>query len=145
MEVAVCGLDIGAKEDYVYKSKQVFAIPALVSVTRSIDYSTLVDEKFSGNEQRRLQWKTPRKTFTLNFEKTKEGISKIESFFGAVKGKYNAFYFKDNSYNEVMGVSTGGSDDWLLCRLDSDTLKVTSTYKGFGTVSLTVTTLIGGA
>lgn len=144
MEVAVCGLDIGAKEDYTYNNLQVYSLPALVTVTRTTSYSTLVDEKFSGNEQRRAMWETPRLTFVLNFEKNKAGIAKLNEFFRVVKGKYNAFYFKDNAYNDVLNIATGGSDEWLLCRLDSDDFKVSSMHLGYGTVSLTVTTLLGG-
>lgn len=76
------GLDCTVSEDYkdVANSVEAWGIVALQVYSYTLSYNTLVDEKWTGNEQRRQQWTYPRRKWTLEFRKTPDGGRKLENF-----------------------------------------------------------------
>ena len=56
-------LDVSTNEDYYdYElNQEVTGIAALKVYDYSLEYKTLIDEKFTGNEQRRDVWSQPRR------------------------------------------------------------------------------------
>ena len=75
------GLDITTNENYVQGDMEVWGITALQVYDYSLSYNTLIDEKWTANEQRRAKWTNPRRVWTLEFKKTPEGGRKFEEFF----------------------------------------------------------------
>lgn len=126
------GLDITTNQDYTDGNSgvEVWGIVALQLYDYTISYNTLVDDKWTGNEQRRSQWTLPRRAWTLEFQKDAEGGEKFERFFKEVKGKFKAFKFKWSKYYED-GTLLGGDDQWYYVRFNSDDLKVEVDYMGY--------------
>lgn len=56
-------------------------VKCLRTYTASIEFKTIIDDHFSGNEQRRDQWTTPRRGWVLEFEKTPDTARIMEKFF----------------------------------------------------------------
>ena len=88
------GLDITTNSDYKSGDLEVRGIMASQVYSYTLDYKTLIDEKWSANEQRRAQWTYPRRSWTLEFQKNAEGGRKFEEFFKECRGRFKAFKFK---------------------------------------------------
>lgn len=125
-------LDISTNEDYYdYElNQEVIGIAALQVYSYSISYKTLIDEKFTGNEQRRDVWSQPRRTWTLEFQKTPELGRKLENFFKDCLGRRNAFRFKWVKEN-ADGEDMGGDNEWYYVRFNTDTLTTEIDYLGY--------------
>lgn len=125
-------LDISTNEDYYdYElNQEVIGIAALQVYSYSISYKTLIDEKFTGNEQRRDVWSHPRRTWTLEFQKTPELGRKLENFFKDCLGRRNAFRFKWVKEN-ADGEDMGGDNEWYYVRFNTDTLTTEIDYLGY--------------
>lgn len=124
------GLDITTNTDYVNASDSVWGISALQVYSYTLSYDTLVDEKWTGNEQRRARWTSPRRTWTLEFQKTPELGRKFEDFFKETRGRFKTFKFKW-SKNASDGSDMGGDNKWYYVRFNSDDLKVEVDYLGY--------------
>ena len=110
------GLDITTNENYVQGDMEVWGITALQVYDYSLSYNTLIDEKWTANEQRRAKWTNPRRVWTLEFKKTPEGGRKFEEFFKLCKGRFKAFKFKwSNYYSDSYDM--GGDNEWYYVRL----------------------------
>lgn len=124
------GLDITTNSDYKSGDMDVRGIMASQVYSYSVEYKTLVDEKWSANEQRRAQWSHPRRSWTLEFQKTPEGGRKFEEFFHECRGRFKAFKFKwSKTYEDLNDM--GGDDVWYTVRFDSDSLTQTVDYLGY--------------
>lgn len=124
------GLDITTNTDYASGDLDVRGIMALQVYSYAIEYNTLIDEKWSANEQRRAQWTHPRRRWTLEFQKTPEGGRKFEEFFKECRGKFKAFKFKwSKNYEDLNDM--GGDDEWYTVRFDSDRLTQNVDYLGY--------------
>lgn len=125
-------LDISTNEDYYdYElNQEVIGIAALQVYSYSISYKTLIDEKFTGNEQRRDVWSQPRRTWTLEFQKTPELGRKLENFFKDCLGRRKAFRFKWVKEN-ADGEDMGGDNEWYYVRFNTDTLTTEIDYLGY--------------
>lgn len=105
--------------DYTYKQAHV----------NSIQYKTLVDETFTGGEQRRDVWTEPRMSWILEFEKNQANTAAIATFFKNQKGRKTAF-------NWVWDSSKGGDGETYLVRFDSDVLDFHIMEEGYSTFSI---------
>lgn len=117
-------LDVTTNEDYrdYDLNVDVIGIAALNVYSYQISYNTLIDTKWSGNEQRRDVWTNPRRKWSLDFEKTPTLSRKIEEFFKQCLGRKRAFMFKWTKTND-RGEDCGGDGKWYAVRMDSDDLK----------------------
>lgn len=140
------GLDITTNEDYneVAEGVEAWGIVALQVYSYTLSYNTLVDDKWTGNEQRRQQWTYPRRTWTLEFQKTPEGGRKLEEFFKEVRGRFKVFKFKWASTYED-GTDMGGDDQWYYVRFNSDDLKTEIDYLGYRHVTIDIIEVRNGA
>lgn len=140
------GLDITTNEDYkdVANGVEAWGITALQVYSYTLSYNTLVDEKWTGNEQRRQQWTYPRRKWTLEFRKTPEGGRKLEEFFKEVRGQFKAFKFKWSKIYED-GTDMGGDDQWYYVRLASDDLNFNMDYCGYRTATIDLIEVRNGA
>lgn len=126
------GLDITTNTNYTDSgsgTELIYGIKALQVYSYEVSYNTLVDEKFTGNEQRRPKWSAPRRKWTLEFQKKPEDGKKFETFFNLVMGRYRTWKFKWSSSYE--GMNMGGDGKWYNVRFDSDSLKVNIDYLGY--------------
>lgn len=124
------GLDITTNTNYKTGDLEVWGIMALQVYSYTLQYSTLIDEKWSANEQRRSQWTNPRRKWTLEFQKTPDAGAKFENFFKECKGRLRAFKFKwSKTYEDLTNM--GGDDEWYYVRFDSDSLKMDVDYMGY--------------
>lgn len=140
------GLDITTNKDYkLGDGTEVWGITALQLYSYTIEYNTLVDEKWTGNEQRRAQWTEPRRAWTLKFQKDPSGGRKLEDFFKRLKGKYRAFKFLWAKTYAEDNTDNGGDDIWYYVRMDSDSLQFTMNYMGYREVSITLIEVRNGA
>lgn len=140
------GLDITTNDDYTddVNGVEAWGIAALQVYSYTLSYNTLVDDKWTGNEQRRQQWTYPRRVWTLEFQKTPEGGRKLEEFFKEVKGRFKAFKFKwAETYLD--GTDMRGDDQWYYVRFNSDDLKLEVDYMGYVHTTIEVIEVRNGA
>lgn len=127
------GLDITRNSNYTDSAsgtELIYGIKALQIYSYTLSYNTLVDEKWSGNEQRRSKWTNPRRKWALEFQKSPSDGRKFEEFFKLVKGKFSTFKFKwSSTYSD--GLDMGGDGKWYTVRFDSDDLKIEVDYLGY--------------
>lgn len=126
------GLDITTNSNYTNASvvsDTIYGIKALQVYSYTLSYNTLVDEKFTGNEQRRPKWSNPRRKWTLEFQKNPSDGRKFEEFFKKVMGRFRTWRFKWADKYE--GSDMGGDGKWYYVRFDSDDLKVEVDYLGY--------------
>lgn len=140
------GLDITTNEDYkdVANGVEAWGITALQVYSYTLSYNTLIDEKWTGNEQRRQQWTYPRRAWTLEFRKTPDGGRKLEEFFKEVRGQFKAFKFKwAKTYED--GSDMGGDDQWYYVRFNTDSLQQNVDYLGYRNCTLEILEVRNGA
>ena len=106
-----------------------FNFPYKQAHISSVEFNTIVDETFTGKEQRRDVWTNPRKSWVLDFEKNKVDRDLLITFFTNQKGRKNAF-------NWVWDSSKGGDGQTYLVRFDSDMLDFSVLEMGYATFSI---------
>lgn len=140
------GLDVTSNSDYRDDSigVEAWGITALQVYSYTLSYNTLIDEKWTGNEQRRQQWTYPRRKWTLEFRKTPDGGRKLENFFKEVKGQFKAFKFRwASTYAD--GTDMGGDDQWYYVRFASDDLQFNVDYMGYRVATIDLIEVRNGA
>lgn len=140
------GLDVTSNSDYRDDSigVEAWGITALQVYSYTLSYNTLIDEKWTGNEQRRQQWTYPRRKWTLEFRKTPDGGRKLENFFKEVKGQFKAFKFRwASTYAD--GTDMGGDDQWYYVRFASDDLQFNVDYCGYRVATVDLIEVRNGA
>lgn len=124
-------------------TKVTCGVKCLMTYTASVEFKTLVDDHFSGNEQRRDQWTNPRRSWILEFEKTPANAKIMIDFFIRQKGKKRTFYWKWDSV--VDGLNTGGNDVTYKVRFDTDKLDLTYMEMGYNTFKVPIIQVMDGA
>jgi len=108
----------------------------LHTYNNSTEFKTLVDEHFSGNEQRRNQWSAPRRSWVLEFAKTPSILSNFDAFFTRCMGKKVSFYWTWSS--SIDGVATGGNNQQYLVRFDTDKPEYAVMEMGYATFKIPI-------
>lgn len=118
-------------------------VKCLKTYTASIEFKTIVDDHFTGNEQRRDQWSTPRRGWILEFEKSPDVARVMEKFFIRQKGRKRAFHWtwKEN----VDGFDTGGDDVTYTVRFDTDKIDFNILEMGYRTFKVPIIQVMNGA
>lgn len=106
-----------------------FNYPYKQAHVNSVMYNTIVDETFTGNEQRRDVWTNPRMSWVLEFEKNQTNRNAIVTFFKNQKGRKTAFYWTWDS-------DKGGDGEQYLVRFASDVLDLKIMEEGYSTFSI---------
>lgn len=115
-----------------------FNIPYNSAYSSSIEFTTQINEKQKGREQRYPQWTYPKRTFTLTFEKTEAKREELEAFFISVMGQTGKFYWKWEA-------EKGGNDVTYTCTFDSDDFKQQIFDLGFSNAKLKLVCIDEGA
>lgn len=106
--------------------------------TANVQFNTIVDEKFTGKEQRRDSWTNPRRKWNLEFEKNQVDRESLVDFFIAQKGKKNAFNWTWLATDSETGESLGGDGNTYLVRFDTDELQLDILELGYSKFSITL-------
>lgn len=104
----------------------------------SSSWKTLVDEVYSGGEQRRNLWSSSRKKWILEFDKNGTDSNSIMEFFNARKGRYEAFYWTWEDSHPVTGESLGGDGEQYTVRFDHDELNLEHLGLGYSKFQVTL-------
>lgn len=95
------------------------------------EFYTVVDKIFTSRNERKAYWNTPKRSWTLTFQKNARTRRKIEEFFIAKRGRFRAFQW-------VWEKSLGGDGKTYTVRFDEDTLKTDIDAYGFGEITLKI-------
>jgi len=101
----------------------------------SVQFNTVVDETFTGGEQRRDLWSKPRLKWTLDFEKDQVDREALVNFFSTQKGRKYAFSWTWDS-------GKGGDGQTHTVRFDTDQLDFSVLEMGYSTFSLTLVEVV---
>lgn len=97
----------------------------------SVQFNTIVDETFTGGEQRRDLWSTPRRKWTLDFEKDQVDREALVAFFSAQKGRKYSFKW-------IWAANKGGDGIEHTVRFDTDQLDFSVLEMGYSMFSITL-------
>lgn len=108
--------------------------------TASVQFNTIVDEVFSGKEQRRDVWTNPRRRWILEFEKSKDTITndnweQIVNFFIDRKGRKEFFEW-------TWSTDKGGDGKTYAVRFDTDELNLDIMELGYSKFSIPIVQVI---
>lgn len=95
----------------------------------SIEYKTILDSIFSAQNNKKTYWDSPKRKWTLTFEKNAATRKKLEDFFIAKRGRFRAFDWKWDK-------ERGGDGNTYSVRFDSDILNSEVFEYGFGKISV---------
>ena len=95
----------------------------------SIDFYRIIDKVFTATNTQKIYWDSPKKKWTLQFEKDPETRKLIENFFIAKRGRFRSF-------NWVWLKSRGGDGNTYHVRFDTDSLQLDVDYMGYATFQI---------
>ena len=95
----------------------------------SIDFYRIMDKVFTATNTQKIYWNTPKKKWTLQFEKDPQTRKLIENFFIAKRGRFRSF-------NWTWLKSRGGDGNTYHVRFDTDCLQLDIDYLGYSTFQL---------
>jgi len=98
-------------------AEKTFSFDYNKAYTSSIEFNTIIDEKFTGNEQRRGLWTKPKRTWVLELDKNKVDREALADFFTARKGRKEAFSW-------VWKEDKGGDGKTYRVRFGTDRLEM---------------------
>lgn len=122
-------------ETFNYQYKRAYQI--------SSQWNTIIDDVYSGGEQRRNMWTNARKKWVLEFDKNHTDSNAIMAFFNARKGRYEAFYWTWQATHPVTGESMGGDGQQYTVRFDHDELNFEHLALGYKTFQITLVEVSG--
>lgn len=105
-------------------------------------WNTIVDDVFSGKEQRRNLWTNSRKKWILEFDKNHTDFNSILAFFDARKGRYEAFNWEWKNVHPITNEEIGGDGETYLVRFDTDELGFEHIRKGYTKFQITLVEVI---
>lgn len=92
--------------------------------TTSIEFNTIIDEKFTGKEQRRDTWTNPRRKWILEMDKNKVDREALVNFFISKKGRKQAFFW-------TWAIDKGGDGETYKVRFGADKLELNILELGY--------------
>lgn len=104
----------------------------------SSQWNTIIDDVYSGGEQRRNMWSSARKKWVLEFDKNNTDANAIMAFFNARKGRYEKFYWTWQDTHPVTGENMGGDGTQYTVRFDHDELSLEHLALGYKTFQITL-------
>lgn len=124
-----CELKLVAIDDYTYELVENLDFYHKAECENSIDFYTIVDKVFTFQNNRKAWWDTPKKSWTLTFDKTPDVRKQIESFFIQKHGKFKAF---DWTWQK----ERGGDGKTYRVRFDDDILQSDIEDLGYGNIQV---------
>ena len=124
-----CELKLIAIDDFNYDTVNNLNFYHKAECENSIEFYTLIDKVFTFQNNRKAWWDTPKKSWTLTFDKTPEIRKQIESFFIQKHGKFKAF---DWTWER----ERGGDGQTYRVRFDDDILQTDIEALGYGQIQI---------
>lgn len=106
-----------------------------------VQFKTEIDGEYTANEQRNKLWTNPRRSWVLDFEKTKDGYQELEDFFILCGGRFRAFNWKWAATDKY-GRPAGGNGVTYLVRFDTDEIKPTIDSLGGRFISIPIVQVV---
>ena len=94
-----------------------------------IEFYTIVDKIFTSRNERMSYWDSPKKSWTLTFDKNAATRKKLEEFFIAKRGRFRSFKW-------TWRKDLGGDGKTYDVRFDEDTLQSNIDAFGFGEMKI---------
>ncbi len=101
-------------------------------------WNTIVDEVYSGGEQRRNLWTKPRRKWVLEFSKDDVDTDTVMDFFNNRKGRYESFNWTWQAVHPVTGENMGGDGNSYTVRFDQDELNMEHLAFGYKNFQITL-------
>ncbi|MGN0015686.1 MAG: hypothetical protein ACI37T_09745 [Candidatus Gastranaerophilaceae bacterium] len=95
----------------------------------SIEYKTILDSIFSAQNNKKTYWDSPKRKWTLTFEKNAKIRKQLEDFFIAKRGRFRSF-------NWTWDKERGGDGNTYSVRFDTDILNSEVFEYGFGKITV---------
>lgn len=118
-------------DDYVYDTVESFDFYHLAECENNIEFFTMLDKTFTAQNNRKAWWESPKKAWTLTFEKTPEIRQKLEAFFIQKHGKFKCF---DWTWDKARG----GDGKTYKVRFDTDILQSDIFELGYGEIQVKI-------
>ncbi len=109
----------------------------------SSKWNTIVDDVYSGGEQRRNLWTNPCRKWVLEFSKDNSDTNAIMAFFNARKGRYEAFNWTWQANHPITGEDMGGDGNNYTVRFDHDELNMEHLALGYKNFQITFIEVTG--
>jgi phage-related protein len=108
----------------------------------SSQWNTVIDDLYSGSEQRRNMWSNSRKKWVLEFTLDDTDITAVMAFFDAMKGRYEAFNWVWQATHPDTGEEMGGDGITYLVRFNDDELNFDHIVMGYKKFTVTLVQVI---
>ncbi len=126
-----CELDIVTIDDSQIEQVEQLDFYYNAECNFTIEFYTIVDKIFTARNERKSWWDSPKRSWTLTFEKNAKVRKQLENFFIAKRGKFRSFKW-------VWKKELGGDGKTYNVRFDTDSLKSQIDTFGFGKLELKI-------
>jgi len=123
-ELALCTID-----DSATTSVGAFDFYHTAECEHSIDFYRIIDNVFTAQNNMKTWWDSPKKSWTLTFDKDPETRKQLENYFIAKRGRFRAFEW-------TWETSRGGDGQTYTVRFDSDSLQLDIDKFGYATLQI---------
>lgn len=103
----------------------------------NVAFNTVRDKILSSSYKIRQLWQSPKRSWTLTFQKDPGTRKKIEEFFISKRGKFRYFLWQWQKEH-------GGDDNYYTVRFDDDRLQLDIDYYGFSEFQIQLKEVIPG-
>ena len=126
-----CELDIVTIDDSQIEQVEQLDFYYNAECNFTLEFYTIVDKIFTARNERKSWWDSPKRSWTLSFEKNAKVRKQLENFFIAKRGKFRSFKW-------VWKKELGGDGKTYNVRFDTDSLKSQIDTFGFGKLELKI-------
>jgi hypothetical protein len=105
-------------------------------------WNTIIDDVYSGGEQRRNMWTNSRKKWVLEFNKNEVDSQALMDFFDDRKGRYESFNWVWQATHPITGEKMGGDGQTYTVRFDDDELNFDHLRLGYNKFQITLVEVV---
>lgn len=124
-----CELSFVTIDDKAFETVENLDFYHLAECENSIEFYTLIDKVFTFQNNRKAWWQSPKKSWTLSFEKSAKVRRQLENFFTEKRGQFRSFDW-------TWEASRGGDGKTYHVRFDDDSLSTDIFEMGFGEIQI---------
>lgn len=124
-----CELGLVCIDDTPVESVNNFDFYHNAECDNSIEFYRIIDSVFTAANNMKVWWDSPKKSWTLKFDKDPKTRRKLEEFFIAKRGRFRSFDW-------IWKKERGGDDKTYHVRFDSDTLQMDVDRLGYATLQI---------
>ena len=124
-----CELDIVCIDDSAITTVGNFDFYHDAECENSIEFYRIMDNIFTAQNNQKVWWDSPKKSWTLTFDKDPETRKQLENFFIAKRGRFRSFDW-------TWETSRGGDGQTYHVRFDTDSLQLDVDKWGYATLKI---------